>query len=85
MTVSPAAVDTGLVPGRTTSMVENVAATTPLKRVAQADEVALAVMTAVTQLTASIGVLIPVDGSKLVGRAGTRVWGIRTTSALPMP
>jgi 3-oxoacyl-[acyl-carrier protein] reductase len=67
MTVSPAAVDTGFVPGRTTAMVERVAATTPLKRVVSADECARAVMAAVTQLTASTGWIIPVDGGKLVG------------------
>jgi 3-oxoacyl-[acyl-carrier protein] reductase len=66
-TVSPAAVDTAFVPGRTTAMVERVAATTPLKRVVQADEVALAVVAAVTHLTSSTGIVIPVDGGKLVG------------------
>ena len=64
----PAAyVDTAFVPGRTTAMVEKVAATTPLKRVVQADEVAQAVMAAVTHLTSSTGWIIPVDGGKLVG------------------
>ena len=67
MTVSPAAVDTAFVPGRTTAMVERVAATTPLKRVVTADEVAQAVMAAVTHLTSSTGWVIPVDGGKLVG------------------
>lgn len=67
MTVSPAAVDTAFVPGRTTAMVEKVAATTPLKRVVQADEVAQAIMAAVTHLTSSTGWIIPVDGGKLVG------------------
>jgi 3-oxoacyl-[acyl-carrier protein] reductase len=67
MTVSPAAVDTPFVPGRTTAMVEKVASTTPLKRVVQADEVAQAVMAAVVNLTASTGWIIPVDGGKLVG------------------
>jgi 3-oxoacyl-[acyl-carrier protein] reductase len=67
MTVSPAAVDTAFVPGRTTAMVEKVAATTPLKRVVQADEVALAVMAAVVNLTSTTGWIIPVDGGKLVG------------------
>jgi len=66
-TVSPAAVDTAFVPGRTTAMVERVAATTPLKRVVQADEVAQAVIAAVTYLTSSTGIVIPVDGGKLVG------------------
>ncbi|MGE0416895.1 MAG: SDR family NAD(P)-dependent oxidoreductase, partial [Acetobacteraceae bacterium] len=67
MTVSPAAVDTAFVPGRTTAMVEKAAASTPLKRVVQADEVAQAVMAAVTHLTSSTGWIIPVDGGKLVG------------------
>lgn len=67
LTVSPAAVDTAFVPGRTTAMVERVAATTPLKRVVVADEVAQAVMAAVTHLTSSTGWVIPVDGGKLVG------------------
>jgi 3-oxoacyl-[acyl-carrier protein] reductase len=67
MTVSPAAVDTAFVPGRTTAMVEKVAASTPLKRVVQADEVAQAIMAAVTHLTSSTGWIIPVDGGKLVG------------------
>jgi len=67
MTVSPAAVDTAFVPGRTTAMVERVAAATPLKRVVRADEVAQAVMAAVTHLTSSTGLVIPVDGGKLLG------------------
>jgi 3-oxoacyl-[acyl-carrier protein] reductase len=67
LTVSPAAVDTAFVPGRTTAMVEKVAATTPLKRVVKADEVAQAVMAAVTHLTSSTGLVIPVDGGKLLG------------------
>jgi 3-oxoacyl-[acyl-carrier protein] reductase len=67
LTVSPAAVDSAFVPGRTTEMVEKVAATTPLKRVVQADEVALAVLSAVVHLTSTTGWVIPVDGGKLVG------------------
>ena len=67
LTVSPAAVDTAFVPGRTTAMVEKVASTTPLKRVVQADEVAQAVMAAVVHLTSSTGCIIPVDGGKLLG------------------
>ena len=67
MTVSPAAVDTAFVPGRTTAMVEKVASTTPLKRVVQADEVAQAVMAAIVNLTSTTGWIIPVDGGKLVG------------------
>jgi 3-oxoacyl-[acyl-carrier protein] reductase len=67
LTVSPAAVDTAFVHGRTTAMVEKVASTTPLKRVVQAEEVAQAVIAAVVHLTSSTGCVIPVDGGKLVG------------------
>lgn len=67
MTVSPAAVDTAFVPGRTSAMVERVAASTPLKRVVLADEVAQAVIAAVVNLTSTTGWIIPVDGGKLVG------------------
>ncbi len=66
-TVSPAAVDTAFVPGRTTAMVEKVAASTPLKRVVVAEEVAAAVLAAIVHLTSSTGIVIPVDGGKLVG------------------
>ena len=66
MTVSPAAVDSAFVQGRTTAMVEKAATTTPLKRVVQADEVAQAVMVSVVNLTATTGWIIPVDGGKLV-------------------
>ena len=59
LTVSPAAVDTAFVPGRTTAMVEKVASTTPLKRVVQADEVAQAVMAAVVNLTSTTGWSFP--------------------------
>ncbi len=67
LTISPAAVDTAFVPGRTTAMVEKVTSTTPLKRVVKADEVAQAVMAAVVHLTSTTGWIIPVDGGKLVG------------------
>ena len=67
LTVSPAAVDTTFVPGRTTAMVEKAASITPLKRVVKADEVAQAVMAAVVHLTSTTGWIIPVDGGKLVG------------------
>ena len=67
MTVSPAAVDTAFVPGRTTARVDKVAASTPLKRVVKAEEVAQAVMAAVVNLTSTTGWIIPVDGGKLVG------------------
>lgn len=66
LTVSPGAVDTAFVAGRTTAMVEKAAQSTPLKRVVRADEVAQAVMATVTHLTASTGWIIPVEGGRLV-------------------
>lgn len=67
MAVLPVAVDMTFVPGRTTAMLERVAATTQLERVVHADEVAQAVMAALTHLTSSTGWVILIDGGKLVG------------------
>ena len=64
--VSPGAVDTGFVPGRTSEMVERAAQRTPLKRVVQADEVAQTVMAAVTLMTATTGSILLVEGGSLL-------------------
>jgi len=66
VSVSPGAVDTGFVPGRTTEMVERAAQRTPLKRVVQADEVAQTVMAAVTLMTATTGSILLVEGGTLL-------------------
>jgi 3-oxoacyl-[acyl-carrier protein] reductase len=66
MCVSPGAVDTGFVPGRTTEMVERNAQRSPLKRVVQADEVAQTVVAAVTLMTASTGTILLVEGGSLL-------------------
>ena len=66
LSVSPGAVDTGFVPGRTTEMVERAAERTPLKRVVQADEVAATVLAAVTLMTASTGSVLLVEGGSLL-------------------
>jgi 3-oxoacyl-[acyl-carrier protein] reductase len=66
LSVSPGAVDTGFVPGRTTEMVEKAAQRMPLKRVVQADEVAATVEAAVTLLTASTGSILLVEGGSLL-------------------
>ncbi|HTI82788.1 MAG TPA: SDR family oxidoreductase [Acetobacteraceae bacterium] len=66
MSVSPGAVDTGFVPGRTTEMVEKAAQRMPLKRVVQADEVAATVQAAVTLMTASTGSILLVEGGSLL-------------------
>jgi 3-oxoacyl-[acyl-carrier protein] reductase len=66
LSVSPGAVDTGFVPGRTTEMVEKAAQGTPLKRVVQADEVAQTVMAAVTHMTATTGTVLLVEAGSLL-------------------
>ena len=66
LSVSPGAVDTGFVPGRTTEMVERNAQRTPLKRVVRAEEVAQTVMAAVTLMTATTGAVLLVEGGSLL-------------------
>ncbi|MDO9709472.1 SDR family NAD(P)-dependent oxidoreductase [Paracraurococcus lichenis] len=62
--ISPSAVATDFVPGRSREAVEKQAATSPLRTVTEADDVALAVMAAVTQLRLTTGTVILVDGGK---------------------
>jgi 3-oxoacyl-[acyl-carrier protein] reductase len=62
--VSPGAVATDFVAGRGRDQLEKMAAVTPLKRVTEADDVARAVMAAITHLTASTGTSIVVDGGR---------------------
>lgn len=62
--IQPAAVATDFVPGRGRDAVEKAAAATPLKRVTEPDDVALAVLAAVTHLRLSTGTSLPVDGGK---------------------
>jgi 3-oxoacyl-[acyl-carrier protein] reductase len=62
--VSPAAVATDFVPGRDRAGVAKQAATTPLKTVAEADDVALAIMAAVTHLRLTTGSNLIVDGGR---------------------
>ncbi|MFT8244892.1 SDR family NAD(P)-dependent oxidoreductase [Roseomonas sp. BN140053] len=64
ITVSPAAVDTEFVPGRGRDAVLNAAAATPLKVICQPDDVALAVVAAVTHLRLSTGTTLLVDGGR---------------------
>ncbi|GAC1336471.1 MAG: SDR family oxidoreductase [Beijerinckiaceae bacterium] len=64
LTVSPGAVATSFVPGRGEEFNAKVAATTPLKRVASADDVGRAVLACATHLTYSTGVTITVDGGR---------------------
>jgi 3-oxoacyl-[acyl-carrier protein] reductase len=57
-------VDTGFVAGRGAEFNAKTAASTPLKRVAAADDVAAAVLACATHLTYSTGTTITVDGGR---------------------
>jgi 3-oxoacyl-[acyl-carrier protein] reductase len=62
--VSPGAVATDFVVGRGRDQLEKMASATPLKRVTEADDVARAIMAAITHLTASTGTSLVVDGGR---------------------
>jgi len=62
--VSPAGVDTDFVPGRSRDAVIRQAASAPLKTICQPDDVALAVVSAVTHLRLTTGSILLVDGGK---------------------
>jgi 3-oxoacyl-[acyl-carrier protein] reductase len=62
--VAPGMVHTDFVPGRTEEMMAKAALATPLKRVIEAHDVALAVMASITHLTHTTGSIIPVDAGR---------------------
>ncbi|MPZ57823.1 MAG: SDR family oxidoreductase [Rhizobiales bacterium] len=62
--VSPAAVATDFVAGRGRPQLEKIAQTTPLNRVMEAEEVALAVLACVTHLRGATGTRIVVDNGR---------------------
>jgi 3-oxoacyl-[acyl-carrier protein] reductase len=62
--VSPAAVATDFVAGRDRAAVEKIAQATPLKRVTEPEDVALAVVACVTHLRNATGSRIVVDGGR---------------------
>ena len=64
MGVSPGVVATGFVPGRGEAFNAKTAATTPLQRVATAEDVASAVLACATHLRFSTGTTIVVDGGR---------------------
>jgi len=64
VSISPSAVATDFVPGRSRGAVEKQAASSPLQTVTEADDVALAIMGAVTHLRLTTGSVILVDGGK---------------------
>jgi 3-oxoacyl-[acyl-carrier protein] reductase len=64
LAVSPGVVDTGFVPNRGTDFNDKVNASTPLRRIAGADDVAAAVVACWTHLGYSTGHTIQVDGGR---------------------
>jgi 3-oxoacyl-[acyl-carrier protein] reductase len=62
--VSPGAVATGFVAGRGRDQLDKMASATPLKVVTEPDDVARAILAAITHLTASTGTTIVVDGGR---------------------
>lgn len=64
ISVAPAAVATDFVPGRGRDLVEKQAASTPLGIVAEADDIALAILSAVTHLRLTTGSSIVVDNGR---------------------
>lgn len=64
ITVSPAAVATDFVPGRGREGVEKQAAATPLRRVCEPDDVAMAIESAICHLRSTTGSTIVVDGGR---------------------
>lgn len=69
MSVAPGVVDTGFVPGRGPEFSAKAAATTPLRRVATAEDVAEAVLACATSLRFSTGATVVVDGGRSLGGA----------------
>ncbi|MCC2096057.1 MAG: SDR family oxidoreductase [Hyphomicrobiales bacterium] len=66
MAVSPGAVATDFVAGRGRSELEKLAQATPLKKVTEPEDVALAIMACITHLKASTGGRIIVDGGRFL-------------------
>ena len=64
MGVAPGAVATNFVPGRGEAFNKQAASTTPLRRVASAEDVAAAVLACATHLRFSTGTNIVVDGGR---------------------
>ncbi len=62
--VSPGAVATGFVAGRGREQLEKMAAATPLKAITEPNDVARAILAAITHLTATTGATLVVDGGR---------------------
>jgi 3-oxoacyl-[acyl-carrier protein] reductase len=64
LAVAPGVVDTGFVPGRNVDFNDKVAASTPLRRIGSADDIAAAITACATMLGYSTGHTILVDGGR---------------------
>jgi 3-oxoacyl-[acyl-carrier protein] reductase len=64
LAVAPGVVDTGFVPGRSTDFNAKTAATTPLRRIATAEDIASAILACATQLGFATGTTFVVDGGR---------------------
>ena len=64
LSLSPSAVLTDFVPGRSRETVEKLALAAPLQRLTEADDVALAIIGAITHFRLTTGTAILVDGGK---------------------
>jgi 3-oxoacyl-[acyl-carrier protein] reductase len=67
LNVSPGVVNSDFVPGRDAAWNDRQAATTPLKRIGKADDIAAAVEACATTLLFSTGTTIVVDGGRHLG------------------
>jgi len=66
LAVSPGVVDTYFVPGRGANFNDKVSASTPLRRIAQADDIAAAITACATMLGYSTGHIVQVDGGRAI-------------------
>jgi 3-oxoacyl-[acyl-carrier protein] reductase len=66
LAVSPGVVDTAFVPGRGADFNEKVSASTPLRRIAEPDDIAAAITACATMLGYSTGHIIQVDGGRAI-------------------
>jgi 3-oxoacyl-[acyl-carrier protein] reductase len=64
LAVAPGVVDTGFVPGRSSDFNAKTSATTPLKRIATAQDIASAILACATHLKFATGTTIVVDGGR---------------------
>jgi 3-oxoacyl-[acyl-carrier protein] reductase len=64
LAVAPGVVDTGFVPGRSADFNAKTATTTPLKRIATAEDIAAAIVACATQLGFATGTTFVIDGGR---------------------